>query len=110
MSARYSALEQSSLRVDDAIMAKEMAKDLPILYVKDGCGWCDEAVEFLDGHGIGYRLKEVTADAAAFAEMQKKSGQTRAPTLDWHGKILADFGTEELVPFLRQQNVKLEDS
>lgn len=87
-----------------------MAKELPILYIKRGCPWCQEAVEFLDGHGIGYRLKEVTGDAAAFTEMQKKSGQTKAPTLDWNGKILADFGTDELVPFLRDQNVKLEDS
>lgn len=87
-----------------------MAKELPILYVKSGCPWCHEAVEFLDGHGIGYRLREVTNDATAFAEMQKKSGQTKAPTLDWNGKVLADFGTDELVPFLRDQNVKLEDS
>lgn len=85
-------------------------ENLPILYVKQGCPWCDEAVEFLDGHGVGYRLKEVHSDAAAFEEMQKKSGQTKAPTLDWNGKILADFGTDELVPFLREQNVKLEDS
>jgi hypothetical protein len=42
--------------------------------------------------------------------MQEKSGQTKAPTLDWHGKILADFDTEELVPFLQEQDVKLEDS
>lgn len=87
-----------------------MAKELPILYIKRGCPWCHEAVEFLDGHGIGYRLKEVTSDSTAFTEMQKKSGQTKAPTLDWNGKILADFGTDELVPFLRDQNVKLEDS
>lgn len=87
-----------------------MAHELPILYTKRGCPWCTEAVEFLDSNGIGYRLKEVSGDAAAFAEMQKKSGQTKAPTLDWNGKILADFGTDELVPFLRQQNVKLEDS
>jgi glutaredoxin len=85
-------------------------RELPILYVKKGCPWCEQAVEFLDEHGVGYRLKDVTADSAAFSEMQKKSGQTRAPTLDWHGKILADFGTDELVPFLRNQNVKLEDS
>ena len=91
-------------------MATVMAKDLPILYVKQGCGWCSEAVEFLDGHGVSYRLKEVTNDPAAFAEMQQKSGQTKAPTLDWHGKILADFDTEALVPFLQAQNVKLEDS
>lgn len=87
-----------------------MPKELPILYTKLGCPWCDEAVAFLDGHGVGYRLREVTADAGAFAEMQKKSGQTKAPTLDWNGKILADFGTDELVPFLRDRNVKLEDS
>jgi glutaredoxin 3 len=91
-------------------MATATAKELPILYVKRGCPWCDEAIEFLDGHGVGYRLKEVNSDSAAYAEMQKKSGQTKAPTLDWNGKILADFGTDELVPFLRQQNVKLEDS
>ena len=46
----------------------------------------------------------------ALDEMQRKSGQSRAPTLDWHGKILADFGVDELKPFLQRQNVKLEDS
>ncbi|HUR57326.1 MAG TPA: glutaredoxin family protein [Opitutaceae bacterium] len=91
-------------------MATAPAKELPILYVKPGCPWCQEAVTFLDGHGVGYRLKDVVGDRAAYAEMEKKSGQTKAPTLDWNGKILADFGTDELVPFLQQQNVKLEDS
>lgn len=86
------------------------SSDLPILYVKRGCPWCTEAIEFLDSHGIGYRLQEVTSNAAAFEEMRRKSGQTRAPTLDWHGKILADFGAEELVAFLQGQEVKLEDS
>lgn len=86
------------------------AKDLPILYVKSGCPWCNEAVEFLDSHGVSYRELNVSEDAAARDEMQKKSGQTRAPTLDWNGKILADFGVDELVPFLRGLNVKLEDS
>ena len=87
-----------------------MEKALPILYTKAGCPWCDEAVEFLDGHGVGYRLKDVNSDPSAFAEMRAKSGQTKAPTLDWNGKILADFGTDELVPFLRDRGVKLEDS
>ena len=93
-----------------ALMPNTMAKDLPILYVKPGCPWCTEAVEFLDDHGVGYRLQDVTSSRAAYDEMQRKSGQTKTPTLDWHGKILADFGTDELVPFLQEQNVKLEDS
>jgi glutaredoxin 3 len=87
-----------------------MEENLPILYVKAGCPWCEEAIAFLDGHAIGYRLKEVRADAQAFAEMKQKSGQTLTPTLDWHGKVLADFGVDELKPFLRKQNVTLEDS
>ena len=89
---------------------KTATQDLPILYTKRGCPWCEQAVAFLDAHGVSYRLREVTDDADAAAEMQRKSGQTRAPTLDWQGKILADFGTDEFVPFLREQNVKLEDS
>ncbi|MEO7414896.1 MAG: glutaredoxin family protein [Opitutaceae bacterium] len=87
-----------------------MAEELPILYVKPGCSWCAEVIAFLSANGIGYREQDVVKDPKAFAEMQRKSGQTRAPTLDWHGQILADFGVAELVPFLQTQNVKLEDS
>jgi glutaredoxin len=56
--------------------------------------------------GIAYREVNVMGNAEAFLEMQQKSGQSRVPTLDWHGKILADFGVAELVPFLRKQDVK----
>jgi glutaredoxin 3 len=87
-----------------------LARDLPILYVKTGCPWCEEVVDFLSEHGIGYREKNVSQDNAAMDEMRAKSGQTKAPTLDWHGKILADFGVQELKPFLRKQNVEFEDS
>jgi glutaredoxin 3 len=85
-------------------------KELPILYVKSGCPWCEEVIEFLTEHGIGYREVNVSRDLAAFQELQRKTGQAKAPSLDWHGKILADFGLEELRPFLQQQNVKFEDS
>jgi len=98
--------EQSRFRTYHGAMEKE----LPILYTKQGCPWCEEAVAFLDEHGVGYRLKEVTSDANAMAEMTRKSGQGKAPTLDWNGTILADFGTDELVPFLQNRGVKLEDS
>ena len=87
-----------------------MKEDLPILYVKNGCPWCHEAIAFLNEHGISFRQLDVNSDKAAFQEMQRKSGQTKAPTLDWHGKILADFGTDELIEFLQTESVKLEDS
>jgi len=86
------------------------SENLPILYLKPGCPWCHEVVAYLDEHGIGHREINVLEDSAAFEEMRRKSGQSRVPTLDWHGKILADFGVAELVPFLRKQNVEMEDS
>ena len=61
-------------------------------------------------YGVEYKEKNVSEDRQAFDEMKRKSGQTLAPTLDWHGKILADFGVQELKPFLIQQNVRFEDS
>jgi glutaredoxin 3 len=87
-----------------------MAETLPILYVKSGCPWCEEVVDFLGDNGVSHREKNVTTDTDAFAEMRRVSGQSKAPVLDWHGTILADFGVEELKPFLLKKNVKLEDS
>lgn len=87
-----------------------MSAELPVLYVKSGCPWCIEVAAFLSDSGVGHREKNVTQDPAAFEEMRKLSKQTKAPVLDWHGKILADFGVEELKPFLLEQNVQLEDS
>lgn len=61
-------------------------------------------------YGIEYEEKDVIRNPKAFEEMKHKSGQALAPTLDWQGKILADFGVKELKPFLQQQNVRFEDS
>jgi hypothetical protein len=37
--------------------------------------------------------------------MVELSGQTKAPTMDWHGHVLADFGVDELIPFLKTRGV-----
>ncbi len=87
-----------------------MPLELPVLYVKTGCPWCEEVSAFLSEHGIGYREKNVSEDSAALAEMQRVSKQNKAPVLDWHGEILPDFGVAELKPFLLSHEVKLEDS
>jgi len=80
-----------------------MKTSRPIFYTKTGCPWCEEAREVLERRGIAYDEKIVTNNPDAFAEMQRISGQTKAPVLDWSGEILADFGAAELEPFLTQQ-------
>lgn len=77
----------------------------PVLYTKQGCPWCKKARDILAENNVSYREVSVTECTEAFAEMQTLSGQSFAPVLDWNGQILADFGPEELQPFLAQQSV-----
>jgi len=83
-----------------------MENKRPVLYTKIGCPWCDEAREVLDRHGIRYDERVVTTSPVASAEMQRVSGQTKAPVLDWSGEVLADFGAVELEPFLAARLAK----
>jgi len=79
--------------------------NLPILYIKRGCPWCDEVVDYLKRKKIEVQTLVVSGDREAMEEMVALSGQSKSPTLDWHGKVLADFGVDELVPFLKMQGV-----
>ena len=78
------------------------------LFIKPYCGWCDEAIDWLDERGIKYEVLDVTTDATARKEMFQLSGQTLAPTLDVDGEILADFGTDELEKFWRDLGIEAE--
>ena len=69
------------------------------LFIKPYCGWCQKAMRWLDDNHIAYEKIDVMADAAAFEEMFRLSGQEMAPVLEVDGKILADFGPEELPGF-----------
>lgn len=66
------------------------------LFIKPGCPWCDEATEWLDARGIQYTTLDVTSDRAARQEMHDLTGQSKAPSIDVDGEILADFGADEL--------------
>lgn len=79
---------------------------LPLLYVKTGCPWCDDVIDYLDRRHIAYQKIVVSGNRAAMQEMVDLSGQSKAPTMDWHGEVLADFGVEELVPFLQKRGVR----
>ena len=73
----------------------------PILYVKTGCPWCDDVIDYLNEHGITFKKVVVSGNPSAMKDMVELSGQSKAPTMDWDGEVLADFGVEELIPFLK---------
>jgi glutaredoxin len=69
------------------------------LFIKPYCPWCQKAMRWLDDHGIQYEKLDVIADSKAYTEMVNLSGQTLAPVIDVDGKVLADFGPEELAKY-----------
>ncbi len=74
------------------------------LFIKPYCGWCHKAMHWLDDRHIPYEKIDVIADEAAFDEMVRLSGQELAPVIEVDGKILADFGPEELAKFWEKLN------
>ena len=69
------------------------------LFIKPYCGWCHKAMRWLDDRGIEYEKIDVIADEAGSNEMVRLSGQELAPVIDVDGKVLANFGPEELPKF-----------
>ena len=63
----------------------------PILYVKTGCPWCEEVLEYFQAHKLPFEKITVSGNPA--------------PTMDWDGEVLADFGVDELIPFLRKHGI-----
>lgn len=66
------------------------------LFVKPGCPWCDQAMEWLDARGLDYEVLDVLSDEEAWREMQRLTSQTCAPSIEVDGRVLADFGADEL--------------
>lgn len=76
------------------------------LYVKSWCPWCVSAKQFLNNRGYHYEEVDVNRDASAYEEMIRLSGQRYTPTLVVDGKVLADFGPDELENFLEQHSIQ----
>ena len=69
------------------------------LFIKPYCPWCHQAQDWLNVRGIRHETLDVIANSRAMTEMVSLSGQAYAPVIDVDGKILADFGPEELEKF-----------
>ncbi len=51
-------------------------------------------MDYLDRQKIECTKVDVRGNAALMQKLKDLSGQTRTPTLDWDGSVLADFGIE----------------
>ncbi len=85
------------------------SEDILNVYVKPGCPWCINVVQFLKEEDYDFKEIDVLADNSKFEEMERISGQTFAPTMrvgENDDLILADFGVDELKEFLAEHKIQ----
>ena len=74
----------------------------PILYVKQGCPWCEDALKYFSEVGLELELIDVRTDPSRMPELVKVSGQSKTPTLKNGDFIVADFDVDEFKQALRE--------
>ena len=63
------------------------------------------ATRWLDERGYRYEQIDVESNSRAYREMIDLSGQSLTPTLVIDGKVLPDFGPDELELFLKKNSI-----
>ena len=67
----------------------------PILYIKQGCPWCNDALAYFRSKGLDLEIKDVRGDEQGMAELQAVSRQTKTPTFLYGNFLVADFDIYE---------------
>lgn len=76
-----------------------------IIYTKTGCPWCIDVLNLLNSKNINYEEREVLSNKTYFDELIQKSSQTKTPTLDIDGYIIADSDKEQVSKFFKEKGV-----
>jgi glutaredoxin 3 len=71
-----------------------------ILYRKSGCPWAAAVMGFLNELSIPFDARNISVNERYLREVEQKSGQSKSPTLDIDGKILADASVEDVAEHL----------
>ncbi len=68
---------------------------LPILYIKPGCPWCEDALSYFKAKNLDLDIVDVCTDTSKMDELVSISGQSKTPTLANGNFVVADFDMAE---------------
>jgi glutaredoxin len=68
---------------------------LPILYIKQGCPWCVDALEYFKQINLKLEVVDVIQNPSKMKDLMECSGQNKTPTLNNNGFVVKDFDLEE---------------
>lgn len=75
----------------------------PIVYIKPGCPWCNEALAYFQQHGVDVDIRDVTSSRASMQRMIEISGQSLTPTFEYGDFVVADFSVDEFIDELAEE-------
>jgi glutaredoxin len=76
-----------------------------IIYGAEWCGFCHEAMHYLDGLGVKYVYKNIDLNPDDAREVIEKSGQTGIPVIDVDGTMIIGFDRPRLNEALKQKKL-----
>lgn len=76
------------------------------LYSREWCSWCIDAKDYLTERGYKFTEIDVGEDRDAYREMKELSDQTYVPTVVAGEKVLANFDTDQLERFLKENQIQ----
>jgi glutaredoxin 3 len=62
-----------------------------IIFTTPTCTYCNAAKKYFRQKGVRFRDVDVSRDAAAARDMQRRSGQMGVPVIDIGGRIVVGF-------------------
>lgn len=74
----------------------------PILYIKAGCPWCVDAMEYFKKENIALEIKDVRQSDSDMNAMKQVSGQSLTPTFVLAECVIADFSVDEFKTAIRK--------
>ena len=69
--------------------------NLPILYIKQGCPWCTDAIDYFNKINFKIELVDVLKSSDKMNDLISCSGQSKTPTLHHENVIISDFDIGE---------------
>jgi monothiol glutaredoxin len=73
-----------------------------IIYKKTGCPWAAAVIAYLVTEGYSFEIRDINTDPQFKREIKERSGQSKSPTLDIDGTILADASVEDVDNYLEK--------
>ena len=82
-----------------------MSKPTITAYLKPWCGWSAGVRAVFKKYDLAFEERDIINRPEFFDEMVQKTGQTKQPTVEINGKVLADVSGEEVEAWMLQQGI-----